>query len=141
MSLEVDYALCVIRCVIVMYRWFYNHCSTGFLHTLYLTCIRPHLEYAAALIECLESVQRFACRICCKSWTLSYPDMLAHLGISTLRTRRHIKSCSCFSSQNTVLIILDYSNNVSFPLGARLWLSCVLPAPPLLLNHLPQLSH
>ncbi len=51
--------------------------DTATLRTLYLTCIRPHLEYACQLwapytkstgIDELEKVQKYACKVCLKRW-------------------------------------------------------------------------
>ena len=61
------------------YRQFYSWADTLALRTVYLTCIRPHLEYAAQLwdpcnkkdIEALESVQKFACKACLMIWDMS----------------------------------------------------------------------
>ena len=65
---------------------FIVQCSLG---QLYVAFIRPHLEYATAVwdphlskdILELESVQRFACRICTKSWDVPYCDMLSTLNL------------------------------------------------------------
>ena len=66
----------------MLYRQFYTWADTSTLITIYfnLTCIRPHLEYAAQLwdpynkkdIELLESVQKFACKVCLKCWDMDY---------------------------------------------------------------------
>ena len=58
----------------MMYRQFYFWTNTSVLRSIYITCIRPHLEYAAQLwdphvkrdIQMLESVQKFACKVCLK---------------------------------------------------------------------------
>ena len=54
---------------------------------IYLTFIRSHLEYACQLwdpytvkgIDSLEAVQCFACRVCLKTWNITYDDMLHKL--------------------------------------------------------------
>ena len=64
--------------------------------------IRPHLEYATAVwdphlskdILELESVQRFACRVCTKSWDILYCDMLSTLNIHPLSERRKLLKMS-----------------------------------------------
>ena len=79
-----------------MYRKYYTWTDTPVLRCLYLTCIRPHLEYACQLwdpftqngINTLESVQKFACKVCLKRWDLDYDSMLAQLNIPKLTTRR-----------------------------------------------------
>ena len=62
------------RLVGMLYRQFYCWADTTTLLTLYLTCIRPHLEYACTLWDpytckethMIESVQKFACKVCLK---------------------------------------------------------------------------
>ncbi len=74
-----------------------------FLRLLYLSCIRPNVEYAAELwdpylvkdIDSLEKVQKSAAKICCRTWSgenSSYNNMLESLSIPTLEERRkHLK--------------------------------------------------
>ena len=62
----------------MLYRQFYSWADTPILLLIYLTCIRPHLEYACQLWDpstnknrhLLEDVQKFACRVCLKRWDL-----------------------------------------------------------------------
>ena len=64
------------RFVGIFYRQFYKHSSQDTMLRLYTSFIRPHLEYATAAwdlflmkdIELLENVQKFALRVCTKSW-------------------------------------------------------------------------
>ena len=63
---------------------------------LYLSCIRPDLEYAApvwsphkkCLIDALESVQKLALRICTRKWDTNYHVLLAANNIPSLSKRR-----------------------------------------------------
>jgi len=63
---------------------------------LYLSCIRPDLEYAAPVwsphlkgqIEDVESVQKLALRVCCKSWDVHYQMLLSKNNIPSLSKRR-----------------------------------------------------
>ena len=60
--------------------------------------IRPHLEYASPVwnphtasdTQKLESVQRFATKVCSKNWTMNYNERLTFLDIPTLEKRRKI---------------------------------------------------
>ena len=76
------------------------------LKRLYMAFICPHHEYATAVwdpclskdIQKLESVQRFACRVCTKRWDDSYSDMLHILNIPPLSERRRklLKVCHLY---------------------------------------------
>ena len=68
------------RLVGMLFRQFYNCADTPTIRTLYLTLIRPHLEYANQVwdpylvkdCKLLEDVQKFACKVCLKSWNTTY---------------------------------------------------------------------
>ena len=59
----------------IIYRRFYGHLNSWALRQMYLSYVRPHLEYAVPVwdphhlghIEALEKVQRFALKMCTKS--------------------------------------------------------------------------
>ena len=71
----------------LLYRSFYPNSSASSLLKLYISLIRPLLEYACQVwnpyltknIEKLEKVQRFALRLCVKQWDLDYPSLLSSL--------------------------------------------------------------
>ena len=92
----------------LVYCRFYKHAHPGTLRSLYVTLIRPHLEYAVPEwdphlrkdIDNLESVQRFTTKVCTKAWnTLQYQEHLESLHLDTLRTRRTYisNSATCIS--------------------------------------------
>ena len=69
------------RLVGMVYRKFYQHSDSRTLLKLYLSMIiRPHIEYASPAwdpyhkteIEAIESVQKFALKMCLKSWSSNY---------------------------------------------------------------------
>ena len=80
-----------------IYRRFYK-CSydSSTLLILYKAFIRPILEYGAPVwdpylikdIQAIESIQRFATKICAKNWSMPYPDQLQLLNLDSLFTRR-----------------------------------------------------
>ena len=80
----------------MLYRQFYNCADTSTIRTLYLTLVRPHLEYASQvwdphlIKDCkqLEDVQKFACKVSLKNWSTTYDEMLGTLNIPTLGQRR-----------------------------------------------------
>ena len=80
----------------LLYRRFYNNTSGDSFIQLYLSLVRPHLDYASALwsphlkkdITVLENVQKLACRMATRSWESSYQDLLNCVGFSSLEYRR-----------------------------------------------------
>ena len=66
----------------LLFRHFYSCMDSYTLHKLYLTIVRPHLEYACEVwdphldkdIKLIEKVQDFASRVCLKQWNSSYSD-------------------------------------------------------------------
>ncbi len=88
------------RLVGLVYRRFSAHASSEALVMLYKSFVRPHLEYASAAwcpyhrgeIQLLESVQKFALKVCLKAWdhSMSYNDMLESSGVCSLEHRRMV---------------------------------------------------
>ena len=84
----------------LLYRHFYNHSSSESLRQLYLSLVRPHLEYAAQLwdpytqigIDRLESVQKFALKLVAHQWNANYDHLLELTNVPRLSERRlHLK--------------------------------------------------
>ena len=94
----------------LLYRQFYRDSSTSTLKALYITQVRPHLEYSTPVwdphlskdINALESVQRFASKVCTKKWRdVSYDERLKLLNIDTLQSRRsQLKLCYLYKIIN-----------------------------------------
>ena len=93
----------------VFYRRFYRNSSSSTLLKLYLSHIRPHLEYCSAVwnphlkgdITELEKVQKYALKVCMKSWDTSYEDLLATSNVPSLEFRRkHNSVCHLFKVIN-----------------------------------------
>ena len=83
-----------------MLRQFYNHACPETLKQLYLSLVRPHLEYAAPLwspytqkdINSIENVQKFATKLITHHWDQSYAELLELTNLPTLSSRRtHFK--------------------------------------------------
>ena len=78
----------------MIFRRFYtsSNINIATLKQLYLSFVRPDLEYAAQVwnphlrthINSLERVQKFALRMCCKNWNEPYDARLARTDIPTL---------------------------------------------------------
>ena len=68
----------------LLYRRFYNNAPGDSLLQLYLSLVRPHLDYASAIWsphlmkdkDALENVQKLACRMATTIWDSSYQDLL-----------------------------------------------------------------
>ena len=82
------------------------------IYIFYVSCIRPHLEYACQLwdpytsesINILEGVQKFACRVCLGHSCSDYEAMLHRLDIPTLLThRRYLKITTMFNIMYRIL--------------------------------------
>ena len=80
----------------LLYRQFYNHTSSDAMLQLYLSLVRPHLDYAASIWSpytnkdktLLENVQKFALRMATRCWDSSYQDLLELVNLPTLEQRR-----------------------------------------------------
>ena len=80
----------------MLYCQFYQLSDPEALTKIYLSVIRPHLEYAAPVwspvlikdINKLEHVQKFARRMCTKQWNMSYEDLLEKCYVPELTTKR-----------------------------------------------------
>ena len=84
----------------LIYRQFYNNSSSSTMKQLYLSLVRPHLEYACQLwdpyvqndINKLESVQKFALKLISHRWDASYQELTRLVNVPMLSTRRlHLK--------------------------------------------------
>ena len=89
----------------LIYRQFYSMSSTPSLLQLYTSLVRPHLEYATQVwdpflikgnVLKLESVQKFALKMCCKNWDSSYSENLQQSLLPELSFRRKYLSLSYF---------------------------------------------
>jgi len=97
------------------------HADTPSLLKLYLTTVRPHLEYASSVwgpylkkdIEAIECVQMFGLKVCLKNWHCSYDNLLNIANIPLLASRRwQLKLCQLFSGltscQKSISIPVQY---------------------------------
>ena len=79
----------------LLYRRF-NGANSATLLQLYLTMIRPHLEYASPVwspfirkeVRMIEDVEKFAMRVITKRWDMGYWDLLSTVNVSSLESRR-----------------------------------------------------
>ena len=91
-----------------------------FRHTLYISLVRPILEYSCAtwhslnktLTNRLESVQRFTCQVILHSWNLEHDDLLSRTSLPTLEARRE---CSTVVQVFQILDGLSSAPNIFNP--------------------------
>ena len=90
----------------LLYRRFYGLADRRTIIQLYLSIVRPHLEYASSLwdphtqkdIAALESVQKFACKIATKHWNCEYQQLLETCAVPSLVERRtKLKLCQLYN--------------------------------------------
>ena len=80
----------------LLYRRFYSCTNPDALKQLYLSLVRPHLEYACQIWDphlakdknLLEGVQKFGLRLAAHQWDSNYQDLLELFQVSTLEERR-----------------------------------------------------
>jgi hypothetical protein len=93
----------------LLYRTFYLNTSATSLLQLYISLIRPCLEYACQVwnphlvkdVEKLEKVQKFALRLCVKQWDLDYSSLLFVCNVPTLATwRKYFNLCTMYKIIN-----------------------------------------
>ena len=80
----------------LLYRQFSTWSPPETLLQLYTSLVRPHLEYASQVwnphlikdIDQLESIQKFALKVCLKQWDSSYFNLLQSTNLPTLSNRR-----------------------------------------------------
>ena len=89
----------------LLYRQYYHHADGEAIRQLYITLVRPHLEYACTVWdphtyknkEVLEKVQKFACRMATKRWDAGYDELFDLLNLPSLVYRRtHLKLCQLY---------------------------------------------
>ena len=51
------------------------------------------LPHQLGLIKCLENVQKFALKVCTKSWNIDYESMLTSCNLTSLASGRFLKLC------------------------------------------------
>ena len=127
------------RLVEMLYRHFYKNSNSHTLLKLYLAYVRLHLEYCSYVwspslkgdIDIVETVQKYALRVCTKSWDLSYDDLLNATSVSPLHQRRIIAClCHLYKILNG---LTEFPNapvqSKNFPYNSRLGSSSYLNVP------------
>ena len=106
----------------LLYRRFYNYSNTDTLEKLYVSLVRPHLEYACPVwvphtakdIHTLESVQKLALKMATHNWNASYLELQSLINIPTLERRRlELKLCHLFKIVHNLCYILSTRHHQS----------------------------
>ena len=108
----------------LLYRRFYNNTPSSTLLQLYISLVRPHLDYASAIwspyltkdkIE-LENIQKFAFRMATGLWDTSYQD-LELVDLPTLECQRlETRLCLLYK----IIYKLCYFNQSTFTVSTSL---------------------
>ena len=115
------------RVIGLIYRKFYRWCNTSTLKKLYLTLVRPILEYCCHVwdpflhkdIELLESVQKFAFRVCTKRWREPHNHLRNLLKLPLLKDRRKkLKLTVVYKCLNGLMVM---PSNIFFPVNRSSW--------------------
>ena len=91
----------------ILYRKCYKNANNATMPKLYLSCIRPELEYAATVwsphqkgqIDTLESVQKLALRVCFRNWDTNYHTLLSIYEQHSKSVQKKVIFTSKFSIQ------------------------------------------
>ena len=84
----------------LIYRRLYSSANQDTLRQLYISLVRPHLEYAYPVWDphlvkdkkTLEDVQKFGCRLAAHQWNSGYQELLDLFELQSLEQRRlHLK--------------------------------------------------
>ena len=95
----------------LLYRQFYRKCDSKSLLKLYISLVRPHLEYACSVwaphthknILSIERVQMFGVKMISGEWNAPYSENLNHLGLVSLERRRlDLSLCLLFKYVNSL---------------------------------------
>ena len=122
----------------LIYRRFCEHAEPSALLQLYMSLVRPHLEYGCHIWDphlqkdkvMLENVQKFGLRICARQWDLGYNELLSNFHAPTLQDRRlYHKLCNMYKIVNN-----------PFPLPF-LYPAIVVTMPTPMFSHLPTQMH
>ena len=105
----------------LLYHQFSNNTNPEVMAKLYLSLVRPHLEYGAQVwhpylsrdVNALEKVQKFGLRICSRQWTKCYQELLALFHLPSLENRRLFLSLSVFFK---IIHNLVYFPTIHYPI-------------------------
>ena len=105
----------------LLYRKFQGCTDPVTLFNLYITLVRPHLEYACEIwnphlkrdINKVEQLQKFGLRMCTRRWSSDYLDLLLLFSIPTLGDRRlYLNLCTMYKIVHN---LVDFPQDVFVP--------------------------
>jgi hypothetical protein len=95
----------------LIYRRFCDADPSALLQ-LYLSLVRPHLEYGCHIWDphlqkdrvLLENIQKFGLKVCARQWDLGYDELLTNFRVPTLQDRRlYHKLCNMYKIVNNLI--------------------------------------
>ena len=112
----------------ILYRKFQGCADQVTLFNLYITLVRPHLQYACEIwnphlkrdINKVEQLQKFGLRMRTRRWNSDYLDLLLLFSILTLGDRRlYLSLCNicttiCKNKQPEILLYTPYLVNLEY---------------------------
>ena len=98
----------------LLYRKFYGCANTDTLVQLYISLVRPRIEYASPAraphmakdIHAIKSVQKFACRMVTHNWNFGYHELLSLTELPTLERRLELKLGQLFKIVHDLFFFL-----------------------------------
>ena len=100
----------------MLYRRFHKHATSTAMLQLYVSLVRPHLEYCSAAWDLflhkdkhlLERAQTFGLKVCFKDWISDYKDLLSRTNLPTLEARQ--SQARLYHLYKVMNDLTDYSN-------------------------------
>lgn len=89
----------------MLYRQYYHNVDCNTMRCLYLSLVRPHLEYGCSVwdphtqkdIQALERVQKFACKMATQNWNAGCDELNDLVNLPSLQHRRlQLKLCQLY---------------------------------------------
>ena len=120
----------VRRILGLLYRQFYDNVDPATLQQLYISLVRPHLEYASQVwdpypngdIDRLEAVQKFALKLIRQQWDLGYEELLTITDVPKLgEWRLQLKLAQVFKIVHGLCYFprMSSSHNPLTPVGSQ----------------------
>ena len=111
----------------LLYRKFYRSVDSAFLFRLYLSLVRPLLEYACPVWDpyTFKNIKTFALKIRAHHWDTGYCTLLDMFNIASLETRRkYLKLITFYKIVHSLSIRPTRSSTGIIVIELSQWISC-----------------